>query len=287
MGTKTGWKLAIGGVALGALAIVPLDAGASTSATNTLTISAGTLSILTMNNATLGPVALSAGTVSGGLNAGQWSDLTGSGAGWHGSIAVSSFQNQGAWTPVGAAPALTLTTSGNYNPAANVADALITVTVSAGGTATNTPFAWTDREGGTTTNGTVATCTNGSACAVSNGVTITFNAATTYSNGTQYTARVGLLPTSALSTHQANGSISASGTTQGGSNLPAFLADAAVASATGAGNFGSAVNFVSAAANTGEGLFNVTPGGTVTWDPNLTWSGSWVATAQYTITSGP
>jgi hypothetical protein len=253
-----------------------------------LTINPGTLAIISMNNATLGPATLNTGTVTGALNAGQWSDLTGSGAGWHGSIAMSGFQDEGAWTPQGAAPALTLTTSGNYSPAANVADALVTVTVSAGGTNTNTPFAWTDREGGTTTNNTVATCTNATPCAVSNGVTITFNAATTYASGSVYTAKVGLLPTSALALHNASGTISASGTTTAGSNLPTFENDAStVSAAAGAGNFGSAVNFVTAAVNAGAGLFNVTGGGTVTWDPNITWSGTWVATAQYTITSGP
>jgi hypothetical protein len=267
----------------GTAVAVPAHADAQT-ATNQLNLLGGSLSIGSLAATTLPSAALSAGTVSGAVDSGNWSDTTGSGAGWNGTVSTTQFVLQGPWQAGGGGSALTNTGSGAYSGSAGAA--LVVVTVSAGGTATNTPFTWTDNEGSSQTSGTVSTCTNATACAVSNGVTITFNAATTYTSGWTYTAHVGAQSASAMSltTASATGP-TAVGSTAGGSNLPTFLNNGSTVTA-------SAVKFVHATAGTGMGTFTLAAGVTVTWDPNNTWSSSvaganYTATATYTISSGP
>jgi hypothetical protein len=242
---------------------------------------------------TLPATVLSAGTVSGAVNGATWNDLTGSGAGWNGTVAISTLLVQGPWSQTaGTALALGSTASGSYTGSAGAAS--IVVTVNGTPTATNTPFTWTDREGATTSGPTsVPTCVNGTACAVNNGVTITFATATPYIAGDAYTAHVGIGSTTAMSL--ATGSATAitnQGTTLGGSNLPTYTGNLSTVTAGGVGIEGTAVKFVTAAANAGAGSFTVTPGVTFTWDPNNTWSSStaganYTATAQYTIATGP
>jgi hypothetical protein len=50
---------------------------------------------------------------------------------------------------------------------------------------------------------------------------------------------------------------------------------------------GAPVKIVTAAKLKGKGTFTVTPGVTLTWDPNATWALPYTASAQYTIASGP
>ena len=37
----------------------------------------------------------------------------------------------------------------------------------------------------------------------------------------------------------------------------------------------------------GKGTFDVTPGATITWDPNNVWPANYTASLQYNIVSGP
>ena len=275
--------VAVAGLSAFAFAI-PAHADAAT-ATNQLNLGAGSLAISSMSGSTLNASSVGNGSQSGSVDSATWADTTGSGAGWNGTVQTTQFLLQGPWQQGTGASALTSTASGAYTGTAGAAS--VVVTISTGGTALNTPFTWVDIEGATSTNGTVSTCANGSACAVSNGVTITFNSATAYTSGWTYTAHVGVLATTALSL--ATGSAAGptpNGTTLGGLNDPSFLNNLSTVPTA------SAVKFVHATAGTGLGSFTLSPGVTITWDPNNTWSSTvsganYTATATYTITSGP
>lgn len=265
-------------------ATVPALASASTSGTASLPLTGGTLSINSLAaSATLPATNVSAGTVSGALNSGTWADTTGSGNGWNGTIQLAApFLYQGTWTQTsGAATALSSSASGTYT--GQVANALITVTVTAS-TVAATTVSWTDREA-TTSNGTNTVCNAVTTCAIASGITISF-AAAVYPTGATYQVEAGTLPTTSmtLSTPSATGP-TATGTTLGGANLPVFENTGTTVPAGG-----SAVSFVHATTQTGMGSFSLAPGVTITWDPNNTWGGSGVTystTAQYAIVAGP
>jgi hypothetical protein len=268
------------------LAVMPVSAMASTTTTDTLQLSAGTLSISGMSTWTSAATAVSAGTLSSGTNSATWSDLTGLGLGWNGTLALESFIYQGSWTSSSGTANLTSTASGAYTGA--VAEASITVTVTGTPTAASTPFTCTDDEAGTFTSCAAnSPAANGVATTLANGMTINFKAATTQTVGTVYTVQMGVLQTTALKLTTASGSVTAQAGTAGGSNLPSLINNNTTVSSTSATSYGTAVKFVQAQALTGIGNFTVVPGVTITWDANNTWAANFVANAQYTIASGP
>lgn len=274
---------ALGGLI--AFSASPTPAHASTPATDTLALAAGTLSISGLGNWTSATTAVSAGTLSTGTNSGTWSDLTGTGLGWNGTLALESFILQGAWTSSGGTANLTNTLSGAYT--GTVAEASITVTVTAA-TSGSTTFTCSDDEAGTFTScATNSPATNGSATTLANGMTINFKAATTQAVNTVYTVQAGVLPTTAVTLDTTAGSVAAQGGTFGGSNLPTLQGNGTTVASVSATSFGTAIKFVHATALTGIGNFTVVPGVTITWDPNNTWALSYVANAQYSIVSGP
>lgn len=271
---------------IAAAAFVPIQALA-TSGTTGLPVLGGSLTVGSPGSGTLPAATLGGPAVSGAINSATWSDTTGSGLGWNGTLALATaLVYQGPWTPVGAAPALTSTVSGAYN--GTVGNALVTVTVTTG-TLLLTTVSWSDREAsGTPTNSsTPLGCTNGSPCTVASGVTITFDAATSYAAGAVYTVHVGAMGVNAMVlTKSAASGPTATGTTLSGTNLPTLVNDTSVVP----GN-NTPVKFVSALLNSGMGTFTIAPGVTVSgWDPNNTWAGASVtfsATAQYAMNVGP
>ena len=112
-------------VAAGAAALAPLSASALTQqpAQQTTSFTPGALSIAVPAATTFPATALSAGTLTSGVNAAQWSDSTGSGAGWNGTLAIQHFHitGTGAWTP-GASNVLANTNSGQYTGTTTAAD---------------------------------------------------------------------------------------------------------------------------------------------------------------------
>lgn len=284
-----------GATIVGTLFCFPRSAEAAcvgTCATDALNLTPGTLSIGTLASTTFGATSLNSGIASGAANSGNWSDLTGAGAGWHGSVAMSTFLLQGPWTTVGTA--VSNNASGSYTGTAGAA--LMTVTVTGVPTTLSTPVNWTAVEGSTTTTngGTPTACVNGSACTITHGVTITFNAATLYTAGAVYTTHVGVFNTSNTSvTFTTTGaSIATVGTTTGGNNLPTFENNGSALPQGGVGVEGTAVNFITAAIGAGAGTFAVTPALTIDFDPNNVWTSAtaganYTATAQYTIAATP
>jgi hypothetical protein len=276
-------------LALAAAAAVPLGAHAATSSTATLLLGGGGLSISGMSAYTTASVPASTGTVATPLNTATWADTTGTGSGWNGNVAVTQFVDQGAWSQTsGTTTALASTTSGAYTGTAGAGSITVTVTQALDTVvATTLSISYSDSENGTVTNGT-ATATKGSATALVNGITIKFATLTAYPQNATYQVHFGILPTTALSLDTAQATVSAAGTTQGGTNLPAFINNNTTVTAGGPSTLSTTpIKFISAASGTGIGSFTVAGGAMITWDPNNVWQASYTASVQYNIVSGP
>jgi len=267
-------------LALGA-AVAPLLAAsgafAATAApgTQNLQLVAGQLSVGPLTPGTLQGVV--GGTASGQLPSASFSDTTGSGDGWQGSVAASNFIYTGAWAGSSGAPALASSSAGAWGGSADGIS--ITVTVGSGGSGTSTPFSWSDSAG----NSGSGTATNGTPALVEDGVTIDFAAGTTYASGDQYSVHVGAQSAQALSLDAALGSITPAAGVQ--SPAPQFVNSGATV-AGGGTTYGTAVPMVSAAQGTGMGTYAVAPGAQVVTDSS-SWAATYVAQVQYTIASGP
>ena len=268
---------------------VPLGAHAATSTVTLALGSGGGLSITSLGAFTTSTTSSAAGTLATPLNSAIWGDATGSGAGWNGTIAVSQFVDQGAFTQTaGTATALSTTASGAYSGSAGAGYINVTVTQVGDTTgATSLAISYADVENGSTTNGT-ATATKGSATALVHGLTITFATSTAYPQNAVYESKFGILPTTALALNTAQGSVALQGTTL--SVPPLLVNSGSTVTAGGAAPTAysaSPVKFLDALILTGEGTFTVSGGATITWDPNNIWQANYVAGVQYTIASGP
>ena len=272
--------VAVVGLAAVACAAGPLRAQAATQGTglDTLTVAGGSLSVASVGAANFA-VTLNSGTVTTAatnLNAGTYADTTGSGAGWNGTLALYRFVNTQNWVPSGTA--LLTNASATYTGTANNAWYSVAVT---GQAATTVNVTWSGQESGS------GVATKGSAFAIGTlGLTITFNAANTYSGTDTYTIKADVLPTTAL-TMAAGGSCVAQGTTVSGANLPAMTNTSANIVGGTYNTFGAAVKVITASVGNGIGTFICTPKATISTDSNLTWASSYTATAQYSIVTGP
>ncbi len=272
-------------VAAVAAALAPLYASAATqqAGSQTTSFTPGALSITAPASTTFPATALSAGTLTSGVNAANWSDATGSGAGWNGTLAVQEFHITGinAWTP-GASAVLANNNSGQYTGTTQAADYTVTVTAASTGVAP-VLISWSGDETGS------GSATRGTPFAVGAlGVTIDFLSGQAYATTDVYTAQVGNLAATALAVASVTTTIAVVGSTVGGTNLPAATGSTStVTSGTVATYSATPVKVVTAARLKGKGTFTVTPGVTLTWDPNNTWALPYTASAQYTIVSGP
>jgi hypothetical protein len=244
---------------------------------------AGTLSITVPASTTLPNTAISVGTVTAGVNAATWGETAGSNVGWKGTLAVQQFHIIGtnAWVP-GASHVLANNNSGQYTGATQAAPYTVTVTAASAGAATTVAISWAGDEVGS------GTATKNTPFVMgTRGMTIDFLTGQLYATTDVYTARVGNLATTALSVAQATTVITlVSGA--GGTNLPtATGGTSTVTSGTTSTYSAAPVKVVTAASGMGVGTFTVTPGVTLTWDPNNTWALAYTASAQYTIASGP
>jgi len=277
MRPRRGLRVALALGAAAAPLIAASGAGAATDApgTQNLQLSAGQLSVGPLTPGTLQGVV--GGIASGQLPSASFSDTTGSGNGWQGTVAASSFIYTGVWAGSSGAPALASSSAGAWSGSADGIS--ITVTVGSGGTSTSTPFTWSDSAG----NSGSGTATNGTPAPVEDGVTIDFATGTTYSSGDQYSVRVGTQPAHALSLDVAQGTITPAAGVQ--SPPPGFVNSGAVVVGGGT-TLGTAVPMVSAALGTGMGTYAVAPGAQVVVDAS-SWAATYVAQVQYTIATGP
>lgn len=265
--------------ACAATAPTPADGTANVSATG------GSLSVGSFSGGTVTvPIG---GVADGVLASAKWTDKTGTGAGWSGSVAVSDLTYTGQWAQTaGTATALGTTTAWAYTGTADGVE--YTVTVTSGGSGTTTPFTWTstdpiDKAGGS------ATATNGAPAAVgTQGVKIDFVSGTTYPVGAVYRIDAGTQSPTAITLDASapgTGITPAAGTT---SPDPTFVGSATTVVGGGVGDthYGTAVKFVHAASGDGMGTYTVSPGVQVSTDIG-TWAATYVAGVQYTISTGP
>lgn len=275
-------RLAIVGTVLTAatLTTVPTVVSAATSGTGaaTFTVTGGSLGLASVGAAAFS-VALGSGTVTTAatnLNSGNYSDTTGSGAGWNGTVAVQQFVNTQAWVVSGTA--LSTTASAGYTGSAQLANYTVAVTAD-GGTTVN--VTWSGTESGS------GTATKGSAFAIgTRGLTITFASGNTYLVSDRYTIKADVMLTSAM-TMAAGGSCTATGTTATGTNIPTMTNTSATVTGGTYNTFGSAVKVITVPVGQGLGTFTCTPKATLSIDSNNSWPGTYSATAQFSIVSGP
>lgn len=226
-------------------------------------------------NGTLG------GTVAGTLPTGVWADNTGSGAGWNGTVAVSSLNYTGTWTwaGTGTAPTGVLgTATGQYTGTADGVQYTVTIS-SVSGSTVNFSYTSTDSTDQSGTGTATASATPTPATVGLNGLQISF--LTAPAAGNAWTINVGTENASAFSL---TGATISNGVT---SPSPTFTATkSTVLTAGGVGTYGSAVPFLSAAVNQGMGSYTVTPNVSLSLD-STSWAGTYSANVQYTIAAGP
>jgi hypothetical protein len=274
--------VAVAGCALTVLnvAVAPSVALALTSGTggDTFTVTGGSLGLASVGTAAFA-VTLSSGTVTTAatnLNSGNYSDTTGSGAGWNGTIALQQFVNTQAWVPTGTA--LSSTASGGYT--GNTVDANYQVAVTSDG-GTTVAVTWTGTESGS------GTATKGSAFAVgTKGITITFANANTYLASDRYNIKADVLATTAM-VMATGGSCVATGTTATGTNIPVMTNTSSTVTGGTYNTYGTAVKIITVPVGQGLGTFTCTPKSTLSVDSNSAIPGSYTASAQFTIATGP
>ena len=221
---------------------------------------------------TLGSCACTTAATS--LNPADWSDTTGTTTGWNGTLAVYQFSHTGAWV-AGVSHALSTTAAGAFTGTTH--DAVYTVLVTSDG-GTTVVISWAGAESGS------GTATKASAFAVgTKGLTITFATGTTYTNADKYISSNDVLGTSALTMAGAGTCVAGTGAI----NAPTWTNTAQTIVGGTPTAFGTAVKILTSATNTGTGVWTCTPKATLTIDPNTGMAGSYTATAQYTIVSGP
>jgi hypothetical protein len=240
-------------------------------------LAAGAISVANVTANVSFAITLTSGTVTSAatnLNAADWSDTTGTTTGWNGTIAVQQFSRSGPWT-VGASHALVSTAAGTYTSAVHDANYKVTVTSDGG---TTVVIAWTGTESGS------GTATKATAFAVgTRGLTINFASGTTYTTADVYSVRADALATNALTLAGAGTCVAGTGAV----NPPTWTNATAVVTAGTTTTFGTPVKFLTSATNTGTGAYTCTPKATLSADANTALAGSYTATAQFTIVSGP
>ena len=224
-----------------------------------------------------------ASTVTGTLPTAIWSDTTGSGSGWNGSVAVSDLTYTGTWVALGTStPLVTATSSAFTGTNDGVTYTVQTGTITAG----TGSFTYTSDESGDTSGS--GSATGGAAAAVgTHGLTITFGALS-LASGSSYRIKTGTQSASAISLNSA--ALGAAITPSLGtlSPAPTFVGSGTTIPGGGVAqsSYGTAVKFLSAAVGTGEGTYTVIPGISVATDAT-SWAQSYTAGVQYTMTSGP
>ena len=244
-------------------------------------LTGGALAIGETSNNTI-PVSLVSFTGAGLLPTAVWSDATGSGGGWNGTVAVSDFTYTGAWTNTGTA--LVDPSSAAYT---GTQDGLVftvdATSISDGaGTFSWTSTATTDNTGSGTAVASIATVL------ASQGVSINFGTASPTA-GTLYQLQAGTQAPSALSllSTATNAGVTVSDSSTSADPVLVSAATSVAGPSSGvAQSYGTALKFVAAAANTGMGSYTVNPGVKFNADVN-SWAALYTANVQYSIVTGP
>lgn len=276
--------LAASGLVAAALPGAVAGATTTSKGTSSLSTGSGSLSIGAATNQTISaPVG---GTGSGTLPVADWSDTTGSGGGWNGTVAVSDFTYVGSWTQTNGTKVALAPSSSHFTGKSDGVE--YTVTVTSGSATGITNYSWTSDDP-TDSGGGSGQATNGTSSTIgTKGISINFSSSTQYPTGATYTIDAGTEAPSALtldttatgaSVAPENGTVSPS---------PQLVGNGTTVTGGGVGStsYGTAVKFVSAAAGTGMGTYSVAPGASITTDIS-SWLGTYTAGVQYSIVAGP
>lgn len=282
------WRSVASVATVSALAVLGSAAAAVASTTSTGTSAAelkeGSLSIgATTEEKIAVPIA---GSGNGILPLAEWTDSTGTGKGWNGTVAISDFSYTGSWSQTsGTTTALGASSSAFTDTSDGVT---YTVKVEKGGTTTETPYSWTSTDSADKAGGT-AKATNGTPVEIgTKGIKVNFASGTAYPEGATYQLHAGTLSKSALALDTAATGAKIAAVT-GTSEAPKFVNnEVAVEGGTTVGStvYGTAVKMVSAAENAGMGSYTVDPGAKVTADASA-WKATYTAGVQYSIITGP
>jgi hypothetical protein len=262
--------------------LAPMGAAFATGNTTGAQVQGGTLEIGTINNS--GNIPVSMGTLLGVglLPSAAWSDATGSGSGWNGTVAVSDFTYTGVWTNTGSP--LVDATSGAYT---GTQDGVV-FTVDATGISNGAgSFTWsstasTSNTGSGTAAASIATVIDGQ------GVSINFGTASPTA-GTLYQLQAGTQAPSALSLLATETSAAVTVVDSSTSADPVLVSANTTVAGPSAGvaqSYGTPLKFVAAAPNTGMGEYLVVPGVTFHADVN-SWAALYTANVEYSIVTGP
>jgi|GEM_PF-2443425 len=279
-------------MAVAAVVAVPMAVFAATTSTGTSSVSVtqGSISIGSTTAATItAPVG---GRGNGILPYAAWSNSTGNGTAWHGSVAVSDLTYTGPWVQIAGSTTSIAPVTGTYTGTADGVEYTVTVTTSTTGTTHKTGYKWASTYPNTTNNSgaTGLTATAGTPVTIgTKGVQIEFASGTTYPAGAEYEIKVGTQPTTAFqldNTASGAGITATTGTTSAPPVLENSGATLSGGASVGLTRYGTAVNFLSAAQGTAMGSYTVKPGVSVALDPQ-TWAATYKAGVQYTIATGP
>ncbi len=278
-------------VVAGSIIAVAMPAAASFAATTAnstqnLTVTAGTLSVGSTTPSTITAVVGATGT--GALPSALWSDETGSGNGWNGTIQTSDLVYTGAWQGSAAATDLVTTASTPFTAYTN--GILYTVTVGPSTAPSTITYTSTDPSD---PSGTVSTSIAAGTYAVGkDGLNIQIKTATV---GDVFTLKAGTQSDNAITLANTAASITPYSSLYTG--VPTFYASNASANLPGGAKLtapatasnsalGNAVKFVTAGVNSGMGSYTVVPGATIAADIN-SWAATYTANIQYNIVTGP
>lgn len=283
------WRSVASVAAVSALAVLGSAAAAVASTTSTGTSAAelkeGSLSIGASTEEKIAvPIA---GSGNGILPQAEWTDSTGTGKGWNGTVAISDFSYTGSWSQTsGTETALGASSSAFTDTSDGVT---YTVTVEKGGTTSETPYSWTSTDSTDKAGGT-GKATNGTPVEIgTKGIKVNFASGTAYPEGATYQIHGGTLPKSALALDTAATGAEIATVTGTTSEAPSFVNnEVAVEGGTTVGStvYGTAVKIISATENTGMGSYTVDPGAQVTADASA-WKATYTAGVQYSIITGP
>jgi hypothetical protein len=259
-----------------------VGAAFAATSTSTVTTTSGSLSIGSVTPKT---ITVAVGTTGNGiLPSAPWSDTTGTGDGWNGTVAVSDFTYTGSWVAQGSATALATTTSGAFTDTQDGVEYTVTTGAITAGVGT---YSWTSTDAADAAGGTGVAAAGVANAIGTKGVTINFGTQS-LTSGSVYVIKVGTQPASALALDASatGAAITASSTTT--SADPTFVnsGTTVVGGGVGATSYGTAVKFVSAALTTGMGTYTIAPGAAISADAS-SWVASYTAGVQYSIVTGP
>jgi len=245
-------------------------------------LTGGSLAIGAITNNNNISVNLASFTGSGLLPTAVWSDATGSGYGWNGTVAVSDFTYTGVWTNTGSP--LVDATSGAYTGTQDGVVFTVDATAISNGAGS---FTWsstasTSNTGSGTAAASIATVIDGQ------GVSINFGTASPTA-GTLYQLQAGTQAPSALSLLSTETSAAVTVVDSSTSADPVLVSANTTVAGPSSGvaqSYGTPLKFVAAAPNTGMGEYLVVPGVTFHADVN-SWAALYTANVEYSIVTGP